>query len=82
MKTVEIKSMPFTKSSIDSLSGKTYADYPVVYFLNNNTMVNIGETVAVRNRMKNHLNNSERKSLNKMTLIIHEKFNRTATYLK
>ena len=45
MKTVEIKSMPFTKSSIDSLSSKTYADYPVVYFLNNNNMVNIGETV-------------------------------------
>ena len=72
--------MPFTKSSIDSLNGKSYSDYPVVYFLNNNTMVYIGETVAVRNRMKNHLNNPERKSLDKMTLIIHEKFHRSATY--
>lgn len=80
MNTLEIKSMPFTQSSITSLSGKPYSDYPVVYFLNNNSIVYIGETVAIRNRMKNHLNNPERKSLDKMTLIIHEKFNRSATY--
>ncbi len=80
MNMLEIISMPFTHSSIDSLYGKSYSDYPVVYFLNNNTMVYIGETVAVRNRMKNHLKNPERKSLDKMTVIIHEKFNRSATY--
>lgn len=59
MNTLEIKTMPFTKTSIDSLAGKYYTDYPVVYFLNNNTMVYIGESVAVRNRMKNHLNTSK-----------------------
>lgn len=80
MNTLEIISMPFTHTSIDSLHGKPYSDYPVVYFLNNHTMVYIGESVAVRNRMKNHLNNPERKSLDKMTLIVHEKFNRSATY--
>ena len=80
MNTLEIKTMPFTRSSIDFLYGKSYSDYPVVYFLNNNTLAYIGETVAVRSRMKNHLNNPERKSLDKMTLIIHEKFNRSATY--
>ena len=80
MNTLEIKTMPFTQSSIDSLHGKSYSDYPVVYFLNNNTLAYIGETVAVRSRMRNHLNNPERKSLDKMTLIIHEKFNRSATY--
>ena len=73
MNTLKIKTFPFTKSSVNSLSGKPYSDYPVVYFLNNNTMVYIGESVAVRNRMKNHLNNPERKSLDKMTLIIHQK---------
>lgn len=80
MNTLEIISMPFTHTSIDSLHGKPYSDYPVVYFSNNHTMVYIGESVAVRNRMKNHLNNPERKSLDKMTLIVHEKFNRSATY--
>jgi len=80
MNTLEIISMPFTHTSIDSLQGKPYSDYPVVYFLNNHTMVYIGESVAVRNRMKNHMNNPERKSLNQMTLIVHEKFNRSATY--
>ncbi|WP_409291322.1 GIY-YIG nuclease family protein [Peribacillus sp. SCS-37] len=62
------------------MSDKYYANYPVVYFLNIHTTVYIGETVAVRKRMKNHLNNQERKSLNKMSLIIHDRFNRSATY--
>lgn len=80
MSTLQIETMPFTQSSIDSLYEKSYSDYPIVYFLNNNTMVYIGETVAVRNRMKSHKNNPERKTLDRMTLIIHEKFNRSATY--
>ncbi|WP_409296775.1 DUF2075 domain-containing protein [Peribacillus sp. SCS-26] len=80
MSQVDIKTMPFNRESLDSLSDKYYANYPVVYFLNNDTTVYIGETVAVRNRMKNHLNNQERKSLNKMSLIIHDRFNRSATY--
>ncbi|MGV3263513.1 DUF2075 domain-containing protein [Cytobacillus pseudoceanisediminis] len=79
MSKIDIKTMPFDKSSIDSINGY-YTDYPVVYFLNNDTTVYIGETVAVRNRMRDHLNNIERKSLMKMSLIIHEKFNRSATY--
>ncbi len=80
MKTLEIKSMAFNKTSIDSLYSQPYSNYPIVYFINSNTIVYIGETVAVRNRMKNHLKNPERKSLDKLTLIIHEKFNRSATY--
>ncbi|MBA9026487.1 GIY-YIG nuclease family protein [Peribacillus huizhouensis] len=74
MSKIDIKSMSFDKTSIDSINGY-YTDYPVVYFLNNDTTVYIGETVAVRNRMRDHLNNRERKSLKKMSLIIHEKFN-------
>ncbi len=80
MGAVDIKTMPFNKDSLESISNEYYTDYPVVYFLNNNTAVYIGETVAVRNRMRDHLKNHERKSLNKMTLIIHEKFNQSATY--
>lgn len=79
MSQVEIKTLPFNKASVDSMSGY-YTDYPVVYFLNNETTVYIGETVAVRNRMRDHLNNRERNALNKMSLIIHEKFNQSATY--
>ncbi|MBM7660413.1 DUF2075 family protein/nucleoside-triphosphatase THEP1 [Bacillus mesophilus] len=80
MSQVEIKTFPFNKDSLDSISNENYVDYPVVYFLNNNTTVYIGETVAVRNRMRDHLSNQERKSLEKMTFIIHEKFNQSATY--
>jgi hypothetical protein len=80
MSQVEIKTFPFNKESLERISNENYVDYPVVYFLNNNTTVYIGETVAVRNRMRDHLSNHERKSLEKMTFIIHGKFNQSATY--
>lgn len=76
----ELKTWNFDKSTLDGIKNDTYFDYPVVYFLNNNTTVYIGETVAFKNRMKSHLNNIERKKLEKMTLIIHEEFHRSATY--
>ena len=79
MSTVEIETLPFNEASINRLSG-SYINYPIVYFLNNDTTVYIGETVAVKNRMKDHLSNQERKSLHKMSLIMHNKFNRSATY--
>lgn len=76
----KLKTWDFNKSTLESIKNDTYFDYPVVYFLNNNTTVYIGETVAFKNRMKSHLNNIERKKLEKMTLIIHEEFHRSATY--
>ena len=79
MSTVEMETLPFNEAAINRLSG-SYINYPIVYFLNNDTTVYIGETVAVKNRMRDHLNNQERKSLTKMSLIMHNKFNRSATY--
>lgn len=80
MGSVELKTWNFNRSALDQINNERYFDYPVVYFLNNNTTVYIGETIAFKNRMKSHLNNKERKSLEKMTLIIHEEFHRSATY--
>jgi DUF2075 family protein/adenylate kinase len=78
---VKIKSWPFDKTALSAIENDDFfMNYPVVYFLNNRTTVYIGETVAFKNRMKAHLKNPERKNLNKMTLIIHEKFHRSATY--
>lgn len=80
MGSVELKTWKFNRDALDQISNERYFDYPVVYFLNNNTTVYIGETIAFKNRMKSHLKNKERKNLEKMTLIIHEKFHRSATY--
>lgn len=80
MGSVELKTWNFNRSALDQIKNERYFDYPVVYFLNNNTTVYIGETIAFKNRMKSHLNNKERKNLDKMTLIIHEEFHRSATY--
>ncbi|MCJ1909960.1 DUF2075 domain-containing protein [Planococcus ruber] len=80
MGSVELKTWKFNRDALDQISNERYFDYPVVYFLNNHTTVYIGETIAFKNRMKSHLNNKERKNLEKMTLIIHEEFHRSATY--
>lgn len=80
MGSVELKTWKFNKDALDQINNERYFDYPVVYFLNNNSTVYIGETIAFKNRMKSHLNNKERKNLEKMTLIIHEEFHRSATY--
>ena len=50
-RTVEIETLPFNKASINRLSGY-YIDYPVVYFLNNETTVYIGEKVLELEKKK------------------------------
>lgn len=54
--------------------------YPVVYILNNDKKVYIGETTNVLRRLDDHKKNPERKNLTKKKLIIDEKFNQSATY--
>ncbi|WP_338088550.1 DUF2075 domain-containing protein [Macrococcus brunensis] len=83
MNELKIMSLDFNESSVRTI-GEQYIDsYPIVYILNNDSAkpsAYIGQTVQVRNRMKNHLKDNKRKVLNKMVLIGHEKFNQSATY--
>ena len=81
MSEVEIVTWPFLEESIKQLNNReSYVNNPVIYLLNNAKEAYIGETVYFKKRMRAHLKTTERQKLNKMHLIKHEKFNRSATF--
>ncbi|WP_414047649.1 DUF2075 domain-containing protein [Macrococcus equi] len=83
MENLKIEYLEFNKASLDAIKSPVIDAYPIVYILNNNSnkpKAYIGQTVQAKSRMNAHLKNPERKSLDKMILIGHEKFNQSATY--
>ncbi len=54
-------------------------DWPVVYIISGNEEAYIGETCSVINRFHQHLQNTERKKLKKIDIILDETFNKSAT---
>ena len=81
MSAIEILSWPFKHESINQINNKEqYLNYPVIYVLNGNKEAYIGETVYFKNRMKAHIKNPDRKNLDRVNLIKHEQFNRSATF--
>lgn len=78
---VEIISWPLDTASLNGINnGEQFLNYPVIYILNGNKEVYIGETVYFKNRMRAHLKNKDRKNLDQINLIKHEQFNRSATF--
>lgn len=58
--------------------------WPLVYFIQNDQIkpkkiAYVGESTNASKRIKNHLNNSKRQTLNKITIIGSDKFNKSAT---
>ncbi|WP_332651786.1 DUF2075 domain-containing protein [Lysinibacillus sp. 54212] len=79
MSSVEILSWPFDNGSLNQINNKEqFLNYPVIYILNGNKEAYIGETVYFKNRMKAHI--KDRKNLDRINLINHEQFNRSATF--
>ena len=81
---VQIQSFPFKKEDVAALRGdaryRPYLDYPVVYILNNERTAYIGETVALQNRMAAHLKDRRRKQLTEVSVLMHERFHKSAVY--
>ena len=81
LSSVEILSWPFEQGSLNHINNKEqFLNYPVIYILNGNKEAYIGETVYFKNRMKAHIKNPDRKNLDRVNLIKHEQFNRSATF--
>ncbi|MER2006885.1 MAG: DUF2075 domain-containing protein [Psychrobacillus sp.] len=79
MTAIEILSWAFKQESINQINNKEqYLNYPVIYILNGNKEAYIGETVYFKNRMKAHM--KSRSKLDRINLIRHEQFNRSATF--
>ncbi|MEB8171507.1 MULTISPECIES: DUF2075 domain-containing protein [Staphylococcaceae] len=83
MENIKINYYDFNKNVLPDIKDPVLDGYPIVYILNNDLShpeAYIGQTVQVKSRMKNHLTNKDRKKLDKMILIGHDKFNQSATY--
>ncbi|MCY8140866.1 DUF2075 domain-containing protein [Bacillus haynesii] len=73
----------FTPDHVNVVKAMHINNYPIVYILYNEKKkptVYIGQTVQAARRLKNHIDNEKRKSLNRFILIGHEKFHQSATY--
>ena len=73
----EVKEYEFNDKALNNINRK-YINWPVVYLINSNNKVYIGETSNIKSRMKQHLNNPARKFLKIINIIFDEKFNKSA----
>lgn len=74
----EIKEYEFNTETLKNINSK-YINWPVVYLINNNNKVYIGETSNIKGRMKQHLDNPDREFLKSINIIFDKKFNKSAT---
>ena len=81
---IRLNHLKFDMKAINNIRDRAFNDYPVVYILHRNQskpIAYIGESVQIRNRLRNHLNDSEKKGkLDEAIVIEHNLFNRSATY--
>ncbi len=73
----EIKEYDFSENGLSKINTK-YINWPVVYLINNDKKVYIGETSNIKDRMKQHLKNPEKDFLKLINIIFDEKFNKSA----
>lgn len=72
--------LPFDDNTPESLKlDDFYRDWPVVYILNNDKQMYIGETYHVEERMKQHLKNPDRRKLKKCRVFASKDFTKSAT---
>lgn len=55
------------------------SNWPVVYFLRNQYYAYVGETSNVLSRLKTHWSHEKKKDLNAITIILSDRFNKSAT---
>lgn len=73
----EFKEYEFNTNGLNKISSK-YINWPVVYWINNNNKIYIGETSDIRKRIKQHLGKQDRKFLEAINIIFDEQFNKSA----
>ncbi len=73
----------FNKESLNKIEQNTWVknQWPLVYFIQNDSIkiAYVGESTNASSRIKNHLANSERCKLDKISIIGSDKFNKSAT---
>ena len=75
-----IEHVPFEKRALTvwAESDPKHRNWPVVYTINNDSEVYIGESTSAANRMMQHLANSARKGLRHARIVLDDSFNKSA----
>lgn len=76
----EITTFPFDKSKFDKIKEFRFGkNWPVVYILNDDKELYVGETTSAYYRSKQHYENPERQKLKNIHIITDEEYNKSAT---
>ena len=79
MSELKIKSYEFSKDGNEHCKDdKRCKDWPVVYLINNDKEIYVGETSHFYNRFKQHLDNPARRKLNQISVVLDDEFNKSA----
>ena len=79
MSKLKIETYPFTQEGNNACRiDKKGIDWPVVYLINNDSEIYIGETSNLYNRFKQHLDNPARRNLKNINAIYDDEFNKSA----
>ena len=75
-----IERLPFDAGAIDTWqkADRAHNNWPVVYTISGKNQIYIGETVNAGTRMHQHLATPRRKHLERVQIILNEKFNKSA----
>lgn len=75
----KIEKFPFDPSAISfwAEAESLGANWPVVYTLSNDKQIYVGETLSAVTRLHQHLATAKKKSLNRVQIILNEKFNKS-----
>ncbi|WP_345752099.1 DNA/RNA helicase domain-containing protein [Microbacterium rhizophilus] len=57
---------------------RRFSDWPVVYVINNDTHVYVGETTSAARRLEQHYGNADKRRLHAVRLVLGRKFNKSA----
>lgn len=77
---IQVKQYAFNHKAIESLKHDAFMkNWPIVYILNDDKHVYVGETSNAIMRMNTHLTNDGKKFLKKMNIITDEEFHKSAT---
>lgn len=76
---MEIKKLQFKSEEVSRVSSKWFGkNWPVVYIIHNHSEAYIGETTSINARMRQHMENNERRRLTQIEIIADESFNKSA----
>ncbi len=75
-----IEKLPFDKAAIDTwgATDPRHRNWPVVYVLNNQKQVYVGESYNVTKRLGQHLKTPEKQAMQRVRVVLDERFNKSA----